>query len=179
MEAQLWGADAARAHASDVFAVYDAVFGDRPDEQQWRVEMYDRHCARVGFRLSVALDGDRLTGFAWGYVGQRGQYWSDLVVEALPKNVTDTWVGGHFEVVELAVLPQARGRGIGGCLHDLLLEGVSPSRALLSTDNDDSAAVQLYTKRGWRRLGQLNADTQVMGLLLGASLTGQREGGAA
>ena len=92
MQAQLWGADAALAHASDVFAVYDAVFGDRPDEQQWRV---------------------------------------------------------------------------------------SPSRALLSTDNDDSAAVRLYTKRGWRRLGQLNADTQVMGLLLGASLTGHREGGAA
>jgi len=165
MEVRLWGAEQAQTHASDVFAVYDAVFGDRPDEQHWRTEMYDRHCARDGFRLSVALDGDRLMGFSWGYVGQRGQYWSDRVVQALSRDVTDVWVGGHFEFVELAVLPQARGRGLGGRLHDGLLEEVPLPRALLSTDNSDSPAVRLYAGRGWRKLGELNADAQVMGLL--------------
>ncbi len=177
MEVRLWGAEQAQTHASDVFAVYDAVFGDRPDEQHWRTEMYDRHCARDGFRLSVALDGDRLMGFSWGYVGQRGQYWSDRVVQALSRDVTDVWVGGHFEFVELAVLPQARGRGLGGRLHDGLLEEVPLPRALLSTDNSDSPAVRLYAGRGWRKLGELNADAQVMGLFR-ASLADHGQGTA-
>lgn len=165
MRVQLWGAEQAQAHADEIFAGYDAVFGDWPDERKWRDELYDRHCARDGFRLSAALDGDRLTGFAWGYVGQRGQYWSDRVVEALPKEVTDVWVGGHFEFVELAVLPDARRRGLGGRLHDVLLEGIGQPRAMLSIDNSDSPAVRLYAGRGWRKLGELDADTQVIGLL--------------
>lgn len=167
MEVQVWGADQAQAqaHASEVFTVYDAVFGDRPDERQWRAEMYDRHFARDGFRLSVALDGDQLVGFAWGYVGERGQYWPDRVVEALPKGVTDEWVGGHFEFVELAVLPENRKRGLGRRLHDVLLEEVPQPRALLSTDNSDSPATRLYAGRGWHKLGELDRDTQVMGLV--------------
>ncbi len=63
---QLWGAEQAQAHAEEVFAVYGAVFGDQPDERKWRAELFDRHCARDGFRLSAALDDDRLVGFAWG-----------------------------------------------------------------------------------------------------------------
>jgi ribosomal protein S18 acetylase RimI-like enzyme len=161
----LRGTEQAQAHADEVFAVYDAVFSDWPDQRSWRDELYDRHCAREGFRLSAALAGGRLTGFAWGYVGQRGQHWSDLVVKALPADVTDFWVGGHFELAELAVLPDARRRGVGGRLHDVLLEGIAQPRAMLSTDNFDSPAVRLYAGRGWRKLGELDADTQVMGLL--------------
>ena len=68
--------------------------------------------------MTAAQDDDALVGFAYGYVGERGQWWSDRVVEALPVAVTDVWVGGHFEFVELAVLPDYRGQGIGGLLHD-------------------------------------------------------------
>ncbi len=71
--------------------------------------------------------------------------------------MTDAWVGGHFEFVELAVLPEARGHGLGGRLHDVLLEGVPKERAMLSTDNGDSPAVRLYSARGWRKLGELDA----------------------
>lgn len=173
MRVQLWGAEQAQAHADEVFAVYDAVFGDQPDQRKWREELFDRHCARDGFRLSAALDGDRLVGFAWGYVGQRGQYWPDRVVAELPKEVTDPWVGGHFEFVELAVLPEARGRGLGGRLHDVLLEGSPQDRAMLSTDNRDSPAVRLYAGRGWRKLGELDAHTQVMGLVRISAEDGQ------
>jgi GNAT superfamily N-acetyltransferase len=173
MEVQLWGREQAQAHAGEIFCVYDAVFGDHPNEQQWRDQLYDRHCARDGFRLSVALDGDKLVGFAWGFVGQRGQYWPDRVALALPKDVTDEWVGGHFEFVELAVLPQYRGRGLGGRLHDVLLDDVPQSRAMLSTDNYDSPATRLYAGRGWRKLGELDEDTQIMGLVRLSADSGQ------
>ena len=74
--------------ADEVFAVYDAVFGDHPDLAEWRAELYDKHAGRDGFRLALARDDDRLVGFAWGYVGRRGQYWSDWVVRELPAEVT-------------------------------------------------------------------------------------------
>jgi ribosomal protein S18 acetylase RimI-like enzyme len=88
------------------------------------------------------------------------------VAAALPPPVADQWIGGHFEFVELAVLPAFRGRGVGSRLHDVLLEGVPAERALLSTDAHDSAAVRLYASRGWKSLGRLSDDVQVMGLKL-------------
>ena len=37
-----------------VFGVYDAVFGDQPDQAAWRSGIWDRHVARAGFRLARA-----------------------------------------------------------------------------------------------------------------------------
>ena len=156
MEAQLWGREQAQAHASEIFCVYDAVFGDHPNEQQWRDQLYDRHCARDGFRLSVALDGDKLVGFAWGFVGQRGQYWPDRVALALPKDVTEEWVGGHFEFVELAVLPQYRGRGLGGRLTEAVLADMSACGAravVLEADPADAPAMSFYARLGFAPKG--------------------------
>jgi ribosomal protein S18 acetylase RimI-like enzyme len=163
---EVCGGEQAQPLADEVFAVYDAVFGDHPDLAEWREALYDKHCARDGFRLAVARDGERLVGFAWGYVGLRGQYWSDWVVRELPAEVTEDWVGGHFELVELAVLEECRRHGLGRRLHDVLLDGVQSDRGLLSTDNHDSPAVRLYASHGWLKLGELSPEVQVMGLRL-------------
>ena len=152
--------------AGEVFAAYDAVFGDAPDEATWRASPYDRHRARRGFRLAVAREDGRLVGFAWGYVGEPGQYWTDRVLAALPPEVCEEWVGGHFEFVELAVLPEARGGGVGQRLHDALLFQAPADRALLGTDDADTPATRLYARSGWRRLGLLEPGVQVMGLRL-------------
>lgn len=95
--------------------------------------------------------------------GDRGQYWTDSVIQGLGA-VVDNWVGGHFEFVELAVLTDARGHGTGGALHDALLAGLSHERALLGTSSDPhDPAVRLYRSRGWDHLGLLGPDVQVMG----------------
>ncbi len=87
----------------------------------------------------------------------------DLAAAALPPAVASAWLGGHFEFVELGVLPERRGEGIGRALHDALLEGVD-RRSLLSTADDvDDPAVHLYRSAGWRRLGTLAPGVQVMG----------------
>lgn len=166
---ELLDGDQAQRYAEDVFSVYDAVFGDHPVIADWRSGLYDKHCARDGFRLAVVHEDDHLVGFAWGYIGQVGQYWSDWVLRELPEGVTRAWVGGHFEFVELAVLEDFRRRGYGRRLHDVLLDGVRTDRAMLSTDNRDSPAVRLYTSHGWSKLGELSPDVQVMGLRLVAS----------
>jgi ribosomal protein S18 acetylase RimI-like enzyme len=86
------------------------------------------------------------------------------VSEALPSDVVEQWVGGHLEVVELAVRPEARRRGLGQRLHDRLLDGVA-GRCLLSTSDDpDDPAVRLYTRAGWQHLGLLRPGVQVMGI---------------
>ena len=55
---------------------------------------------------------------------------------------------GHFELVELAVRPNLRGRGIGTRLHDAVLAGLG-APAVLSTQVDNHPALALYRNRGW------------------------------
>ena len=160
-----WRAELARA--AELWPVYDEAFGDRANLGDWRDTTLDAHCVRRDFRLDVAYDNDELAGFAYGYVGDRGQYWSDRVVLALGAEAAEAWVAGHFEFVDLAVRLAHRRRGIGGALHDALLAGAPSDRAMLSTDADDaSPAVLLYQSRGWVRLGLLEPGVQVMGRLL-------------
>lgn len=156
------GRDAA-ALADQVWPCYDAVFGDFDDYEVWRTELFERHAGREGFRLAVAVSDGTVVGFSWGYVGQRGQYWSDLAYEALPQDVADDWIGGHFELVELAVLPSFRKIGLGQVLHDRVLDGIQ-GRCLLSTSDDENdPAVRLYLRSGWQPLGMLRPGVQVMG----------------
>lgn len=156
----------ASEHCDDVLEVWSAVFGPVEDAREWSVSPWDRHRTRPGYRLVLAHESERLVGFAWGYTGERGQYWSDTITRQLGSKV-DGWVGGHFEFVELAVLPEARRRGVGGRLHDALLSGLPHTRALLSTSDDpDDPAVRLYTSRGWTGLGGYGDDRRVMGIAL-------------
>lgn len=162
-EIDLWDATRARAAAAGLWRVYDEVFGDRDSRETWQQEVLDPHSNRDGFRLAVARCEHEVVGFAYGYVGERGQPWADRVTEALPPAVADEWVGGHFELVELAVLESHRRHGGGRRLHDVLMDGET-RRGLLSTDDADTPAVLLYRSRGWQRLGQLSDGVQVMGL---------------
>jgi ribosomal protein S18 acetylase RimI-like enzyme len=158
--------DEALPLAAAVWLCYHQVFGDFADYATWRSELFDRHAARDGYRLVVASDpdDDAVVGFAWGYVGQRGEYWPDRVLAALPPDVGATWVGDHLEVVELAVLPSHRRAGLGQRLHDAVLSGVSRRCLLGTTDDPDDPAVRLYLRSGWRTLGALGPGVQVMGL---------------
>lgn len=166
-EVRLHGSETAIGLAGQVWLCYRDVFSDFGDVDTWRRNLFERHAGRDGYRLAVAMDGLTVAGFSWGYVGQRGQYWTDLVCAALPASVTDLWAGGHFEFVELAVSPSYRGCGLGRALHDTLVAGTS-RRCLLSTaDDPDDAAVRLYVSRGWRKLGVLRPRVQVMGLAPG------------
>jgi ribosomal protein S18 acetylase RimI-like enzyme len=166
---ETWSSARSQERAPDVFTVYDAVFDDVEDEQVWRAGTYDVHTSRDGFRLTAAHDDGALVGFAYGYVGERGQWWSDQVVEALPVTVTDVRVGGHFEFVELGVLPGYRRQGIGGRLHDDLMREIGHRQALLSTDDDSqTSARRLYGSRDWVKLGSLTPDSAVLGRWLGS-----------
>lgn len=147
--------------------VYDRVFADQPDPDKWR-QMWDMHTAREGFRVAVAYQGAVCSGFVYGYTGRPGQWWVDEARRVLPTDIGDAWLGGHFEVVSLAVLPEKRGAGTGQGLMESLLRGVPHQRAVLMTEGrEDNPAYRLYNRTGWQTLGVgLWPGTVVMGKTL-------------
>jgi ribosomal protein S18 acetylase RimI-like enzyme len=114
-------------------------------------EIVPRHASRAGFRFVVARTDRRLVGIAYGYLGARGQWWHDIVSKAMSRRDRARWLApGHFELVELHVGPAYRRRGIGGTLHDALLDGLEGRTAVLSTQVGNHPARELYARRGWR-----------------------------
>ena len=159
-----------RGDPAALWPVYDAVFGDQPDEQTWRADVWDRHAARDGFRLAQAFDGDALIGFAYGDTGERGQWWTDNAASVLEPDVADAWLGGHFELVSLGVLAASRRHGIGRRLLRALQDAAPHERLVLQTTADpDDPARRLYGSEGWEVLGPgVGAETVVMGRRGGA-----------
>jgi ribosomal protein S18 acetylase RimI-like enzyme len=156
---------ATTADGAAVWPVYLAVFGDYPGFDEWRDAVWDRHRVRSGFRLARAYDGAALVGFAYGYTGEPGQWWTDNAREVLEPEVADRWLGGHFEVVSLGVLETARGAGTGRRLLRALTTGLEHERLLLMTTADPAdPARRLYGSEGWRVIGRGIGDgTVIMG----------------
>ncbi len=141
-----------RSRAPEIWSVYDAVFGDRVSYADWLEGMLLRHAARDSFRFAAAIEGDRIVGIAWGYIGAPGQYYTDSVRGALGDELADRWQPA-LEIVELAVLPTHRGAGTGRTLLRMMTAGIE-NPAILSTSQDEAdPAVRLYRSEGWRTLG--------------------------
>jgi GNAT superfamily N-acetyltransferase len=151
--------------AGELEAIYAAAFRSPSEAAAWRADTLPRHAAREGFRLVGARDADRLVGFAYGYTGEPGQWWTDQIAARVSPAVKAEWVGGHFEFVELAVLPSHGGRGLGAALHDELLDGLPHRVALLTaTLDEDDPARRLYRRKGWLLLqDQVFDDADLLG----------------
>jgi ribosomal protein S18 acetylase RimI-like enzyme len=148
---------------ASVWPVYESVFGDYSDYETWRAAVWDKHSVRTGFRLARAYDADTLVGFAYGYTGEHGQWWTDNAVKVLEPDIADAWLGGHFELVSIGVLDGFRRGGIGRGLMRVLLEGLPHERLLLMTSSDPSdPARRLYTSAGWHVLGPGIGDRKVI-----------------
>jgi ribosomal protein S18 acetylase RimI-like enzyme len=149
--------------AAEVWPVYASVFADQPDQRTWREAVWDKHCVRAGFRLARAHDDGALVGFAYGYTGEAGQWWTDNARRVLAPAVADAWLGGHFELVSIGVVEAARGQGLGRRLLRELLHGLEHDRLLLMTTADPhDPARRLYASEGWQVLGPGIGDSTVI-----------------
>lgn len=138
-------------------AVYREVFAIPPyaetEEDAARfADRLPRHAANDGFRCAVAHDGGRVVGFGYGYTSRPGQWWHDVVRAGLDPDEAERWPTGAFELAQLAVLAPWRGRGIGGRLHDRLLDGCPSPTAIASVIERDNPAVAFCWRRGWATL---------------------------
>jgi ribosomal protein S18 acetylase RimI-like enzyme len=145
---------------ASLHAIYLEAFAAPPyrrDESAataWSEGTLATHVRRAGFRFVAArvrADGPPL-GFAYGYTGQAGQWWHDIVARALGPAMAVRWMRNNFEFVELAVAPSIQGRGIGARLHDALLADLPHPSAVLSTAQAETPALRLYRSRGWAPL---------------------------
>ncbi len=152
----------------ELWPVYDAVFGDRSDYDDWRSQVWERHATRSGFRLARAYEGRpdderQLVGFGYGYTGMRGQWWTDQAAQVLDATTAEAWLGGHFELVSIGVRPEARGRGIGAALIRVLTDKIPhPRWVLMTTADAGDPARHLYAKEGWEVIGPGLRDDQVI-----------------
>ena len=153
------------ADGAAVRPVYQAVFGDHASFDAWREAVWDRHRGRDGFRIARAYDGAAIVGFAYGYTGEAGQWWTDNARQVLEPSVAEAWLGGHFELVSVGVLASARRAGIGRALLHALLDGLPHERMLLMTTDDAADPARLlYASEGWQVLGPGIGDgTVIMG----------------
>jgi len=136
--------------------VYQAAFNIKKKREgaEKLIEMLEMHQPREGLRCVIAQDDvdQRIVGFAYGYTSRPGYWWFDTVSRSLSRHAIEIWFKDAFEIVELAVHPEWQGQGIGGRVHDALLDDLPPdtySTALLSTDTGETNAMHLYRKRGW------------------------------
>jgi ribosomal protein S18 acetylase RimI-like enzyme len=144
------------ALGAEITAVYREAFTRPPySKPELEVRLFEgallQHADREGFRLVAAFGGEpgELVGFAYGFSCAAAQWWCGVVREALPARLASRWLEGSFQFSEIAVRPEAHGQGIGGRLHDHLLEGLPHRRAVLSTLRADTPAYRLYRSRGW------------------------------
>jgi ribosomal protein S18 acetylase RimI-like enzyme len=129
--------------------VYGEAMGRSPEVVVQRRELIGTHLRYPGFAATVALAGDELVGFGYGYHGHAGQWWYDAVAHALGRDATTTWLRGGFELAELHVLPSYQAQGIGTRLLGDVVVRSGTARVVLSTGDRDSPARGLYRQHGF------------------------------
>lgn len=173
----LGGAEAMQV-ADEVVEAYRAAFTapgyDETEEQveRFATDMLPAHAGREAFRLVLLREAGVVRGFCYGFTGQHGMWRTERVKQTAPPEAAPLlgqWLGGHFDVVELAVDPAAQGRGFGRSLMEALLLDLPHERALLSTYADGRPAPRLYARLGWQLLvrGVLDGDSDLWGRELG------------
>jgi ribosomal protein S18 acetylase RimI-like enzyme len=147
-------------------AVYAAAMNPPDRTLSGREAIMDRHAASPGFRGLTALVNGQVAGFTYGFHGENGQWWHDMVAAALatrsrmgvlPEGFSDdeapcAWLDDSFEVAELHVLPAWQGRGIGRSLLLSLASGRPERTAVLSTADAPTKARRLYRGLGFTDL---------------------------
>jgi GNAT superfamily N-acetyltransferase len=132
--------------------VYTAAMDPPPEQLPGRQTIMERHATYPSFQAFVAERRRTTVGFVYGFHGEIGQWWHDVVYQALMDLGTsqaEAWLINPFEVAELHVHPDHQGQGLGRRLLETICAGRSESTVVLSTlDRADSRARRLYHSVG-------------------------------
>ncbi|MDX6388436.1 MAG: hypothetical protein QOD85_2238 [Gaiellaceae bacterium] len=123
----------------------------------WAQHRLPLHAGRADFIFLVARQADEICGFAYGYTGEHGQWWTESVARSLTAAQRSEWLEPpHYEIVELHVRPAWQRRGVGSALLAQLLTRQPHDRVLLSTQTGSRKARGFYAKNGWSELASVD-----------------------
>lgn len=124
---------------------------------EWAETRLPAHVDRADFAFLVAREGGEVAGFAYGYTGAYGQWWTEHVARSLSAAQRAEWLDvPHYEIVELHVRPSWQRRGVGSALLARLLTLQPHDRAILSTQSGSRKARGFYAKNGWSELASVD-----------------------
>ncbi|GAA3313385.1 GNAT family N-acetyltransferase [Nonomuraea dietziae] len=140
-----------------VMSIYTAAMHPPAEQITGRQAIMRGHGAHPDFRcLFAELPDGTTAGFAYGFHGLPGQWWHDVVYQALQERsgteVAEAWLGDSLELAEVHVHPDYQGKGIGRALVLALCEGRPERSAVLSTHDHPTAARHLYRSLGFTDL---------------------------
>jgi ribosomal protein S18 acetylase RimI-like enzyme len=146
-----WDGEQLRSRLDEALDIYVSAMGYPRIVIELRREFFAEHTRRQSFRSVVAIENgtERLVGFGYGYRTVPGQWWHDQVRAGLSEQHHEYWMSDSFELVELHVLPDSQGHGLGHSLLRLLLEDAPWQVVLLSTPEGESRAWRLYRRCGF------------------------------
>jgi ribosomal protein S18 acetylase RimI-like enzyme len=160
---ELAGEASIDALASELSAIWATVFSAPPYSEppdavaDFEVGRLRRHAARDGFAIAIAREpGGAAIGFGYGMTGVAESWWSAYLRERVDPAIVDAWVPDAFELTELAVLPEARGTGLGRALLTALLTARPESRVVCQTIDEETPARQLYRSLGFAELARFD-----------------------
>jgi ribosomal protein S18 acetylase RimI-like enzyme len=150
------------AELDAVVGVYAAAMRPPPLQLPGRRSIMERHASHPSFHAVAVTAGAAAHGrgpivaFAYGFHGESGQWWHDLVRDAMRTaggpGYAQNWLGDAFEVAEVHVHPDHQGRGIGRAIVLALTRARLERTAVLSTQDADSPARRLYRRVGFADL---------------------------
>ena len=107
------------------------------------VALYVKAWGRPGDAAMIAIDGGFPVGAAWYRLFSRDRPGYGFVDERTPE-------------LAIAVVPNARGKGVGSALLGALLDRARAEghdAISLSVDRDNAGAIELYARHGFERVG--------------------------
>jgi ribosomal protein S18 acetylase RimI-like enzyme len=182
LELRELGAGEFLANLDACTGVYAAAMNPPEYQLPGRYSIMERHAGYSAFRAIVvtappqATGEGTLVGFAYGFHGERGQWWHDLVSQAVTRargrDAADNWLADSFEIAEVHVLPGHQGQGTGLAMMLRLAAGRPERTAVLSTMDADTRARRLYRGLGFTDLlsGFAFAGTDAPYAIMGAPL---------
>lgn len=176
--AELRELDAAgfRAELDALLSIYASAMNASPLVLPGRRSIMNRHAEHASFRAVAVLAGPpahgaltpspgagdtgaagrQIIAFTYGFHGAVGQWWHDLVWNALAdaagEETADEWMADSFEVAEVHVRPDHQRQGIGRRMLLHLLSHRPEHTAVLSTMDADTMARRLYRRLGFTDL---------------------------
>ena len=130
-----------------------------PDAGPGPVQLYVKAWGRPGDAAVIALEEGFPVGAAWFRLFRESAQGYGFVDESTPE-------------LAIAVVPNARGKGVGGKLLEALLERAREegfAAVSLSVDKRNSGAIALYRQHGFEQVGETDDS-----LTLRATLAGGR-----